>query len=355
MKAVYGTLVLACLFKVSAAHSADPDPAANPLSGPSVREPGVPGNSTTFTGNGRRDGERTIDHRTFLKAIEALRDASSPADVRLTRDQDDLIAAIEREFRIATRAYFEKNLNDIRDVRDVLQIRGDQPATESTIRKGVDQLRRNIVGSEQGDDDSMSEAAIKEAAREKARRIYQGGPRASEAHSRVWKMLRPAQRDALSAKIDELVNQQEAQRRAFLSPAGTMGEGAMTDPMVSQMSATSDAMNATMGGMNKGDSGQGARPMSAASGSSNTVPRATNDPSTLLGMDPARIAADDPRLPERVRRRIRSMKPEARVEAIGRYLADLKQELAETKAASESDKSAAPTVDRVNVPTPEKK
>jgi hypothetical protein len=80
-----------------------------------------------------------------------------------------------------------------------------------------------------------------------------------------------------------------------------------------------------------------------------------NDPASLLGIDPAKISPTDPRLPERVRRRIRGMKPALQTEAIARYLVDLKDELAEAQAAASKDKSAAPTIDKVNIPTPEKK
>jgi hypothetical protein len=344
MKVACHMLVIAGLLRCACAHTVEPDAPANPLSGPTVREPGVPGNSTTFTGRGRREGERVIDHRTFLKALESLRDGSVAAEVRLTREQEEQLARIERDYRLAIRAYFEKNLNDIRDMRDVLEIRGDQPPTESSIRKGIDELRRNIVGAQPGADDTMSDAAIKDAAREKARRIYQGAPSANDVHQRIWKLLLPAQRDLLTSTLDALVAQQEAQRRAFLSPGAMMTDATSADPMNSMSDmATKPAMGAMPGAMN-GTMGMG-----------NSADSKTNDPASLLGMDPAKIAADDPRLPERVRRRIRSMKPDARAEAIGRYLADLKLELAEAQAAAKIDKAAAPTVDRVNIPTPEKK
>jgi hypothetical protein len=293
-----------------------------------------------------------IDHRTFLKALESLRDGSVAAAVRLTRDQEEQLARMERDYRLAVRAYFEKNLNDIRDMRDVLDIRGDQPPTESSIRKGIDELRSNIVGAEPGADDTMSDAAIKDAAREKARRIYQGAPSANDIHLRIWKVLLPAQRDLLTAALDALVNQQEAQRRAFLSPGAMMIDGAAANPMNPMGDAMTKSaqgeMSAAMTGAVRNDTPADSRTTDAGHG-------LANDPASLLGMDPAKIAADDPRLPERVRRRIRSMKPEARTEAISRYLIDLKQELAETQAAAKGDKSAAPTVERVNIPTPEKK
>ncbi len=351
------SLVAGCLRLASARQPSDAAPPSNPLSGPTVREPGLPGNSTTFTGRGRREGERVIDHRTFLKGLESLRGESAASNVRLSREQEETLLGIEREFRVATRTYFDKNLNDIRDVRDVLGIRGDQPATESAIRKGMDELRKNIVGNEIETEQPMSDAAVKDAAREKARRIYDGAPRATDIHTRIWRLLNPPQREALSEVLDALAASQEAQRRAFLSPS------AMTDMMGSAspngMAGMSDAMKGQTG---DGMMGEGMRSeaktnadrKAAERAKSNTL-RVENDPAELLGVDPATIAANDPRLPERVRRRIYNMKPEARIEAIGRYLADLKAELAEAKNAAGLDKTAVPTVDRVNVPTPEKK
>jgi hypothetical protein len=49
------------------------------------------------------------------------------------------------------------------------------------------------------------------------------------------------------------------------------------------------------------------------------------------------------------------MKPALQIDAIARYQIDLKEELRQAHAAASKDKSAAPTVDKVNVPTPEKK
>lgn len=337
--------------------NAQPEAGSSPLSGPAVREPGVPGNSTTFTGRGRREGERVIDHRTFLKGLESLRGDSVAANVRLTREQEETLLGIEREYRVATRAYFDKNLNDIRDVRDVLGIRGDQPATDSAIRKGIDELRKNIVGNEFEAEQPMSDAAVKDAAREKARRIYEGAPRAADVHTRIWKLLTPPQRDALSDVLDAIVDAQEAQRRAFLSPSAMMDM--MGNPPPAGVAGVADAMKGQMGDGMMGDGMQSGGTMIAdrkrAERSKPSTKPAENDPTTLLGMDPATIAANDPRLPERVRRRIYNMKPEARIEAIGRYLADLKTELAEAQAAAGPDKNTVPTVDRVKVPTPEKK
>lgn len=351
-RALPGFFAIATIMALPCSALAWQDADPNPLSGPTVREPGVPGNSTTFTGRGRREGERVIDHRTFLKGLESLRGEAVAVALRLTRDQEEQLFGIEREFRVATKAYFEKNLNDIRDVRDVLGIRGDLPAAESTIRKVQDELRKNIVGEELEAQAPLSEEALKEAAREKARRIYDSAPRATEVHARIWKLLTPPQRDALSETLDALVSQQEAQRRAFLSPGVMNG---MAGSEMNPGNADGGMMNGVMGDakMNTADGMKmGAQSRARADADRSQI---ASDPAALLGMDPGKIAADDPRLPERVRRRIRNMKPEARVEAIGRYLIDLKQELAEAKAMAAPDKSAAPTIDRVNIPTPEKK
>lgn len=353
-------IAVCCLgvLSVRACLGANLDEPVSPLSGPTVKEPGVPGNSTRFTGGGRREGERLVDHRTFLKALDALR-SDADAALHLTPDQESQIFVLIRDYRLAHRAYFEKNLNDIRDVRQVLEIRGDQPPTESAIRKGVDELRRNIVGDDAAAEQAMSQDAIKNSAREKARRIYEGAPRAADVHTKIWKILTPLQRDAISDTISSLVAQQEAMRREFLSPES----GSMTMPADSGINVMkNDAMNSAMNGSMNSDamSSRATRDdmMGAKDGAlSPATTRASKetDPASLLGSDPAKIAADDPRLPERVRRRIRFMKPEARTEALTRYLADLKDELAQARAAAEKDKSAPPTVDKVNVPTPEKK
>ncbi|MBU6412054.1 MAG: hypothetical protein KGS45_01150 [Planctomycetes bacterium] len=326
------------------------DEPASPLSGPYVKEPGVPGNSTRFTGGGRREGERVVDHRTFLKALDDLRNSPDSA-IRLSPDQDAQVFVLVRDYRLLQRAYFERNLNDIRDVRQSLDIRGDQPPTESAIRRGVDELRRSIVGDDPTNQQAMSDEAVKEAAREKARRIYEGAPRATEVHARIWKVLSAPQRDALTDTINSLVAQQEALRREFLSPeavaSGMMTDQAMSGGMNSAMSASSMSADSMRGASTN-------RTVGAMDAQASKA-EASADPASLLGTDPSTIAPDDPRLPERVRRRIRFMKPEARTEALSRYLVDLKSELAESKAAAEKDKSAAPTVDKVNIPTPEKK
>lgn len=335
-------------------------PSDSPLSGPPVREPGVPGNSTTFTGNGRREGERVIDHRTFLKALENLRSAPDAA-LRITPDQDSQIFILFRDLRLAQRAHFEKNLNDLRDVRQVLDIGGDLPPTESTIRKSVDDLRKTIVGEENSANQALSDEAVKQAALEKARRIYESAPRPSAVHVKVWKLLTQAQRDALNDSINTLVAQAESQRREFLSPEA-VAEAQMNGQTNGQMN---DAMSGNMTGSMNGsmadsmamrDRARSKAPSEITSAQKPLTPVTNpNDPASLLGIDPAKISPTDPRLPERVRRRIRGMKPALQTEAIARYLVDLKDELAEAQAAASKDKSAAPTIDKVNIPTPEKK
>ncbi|MFM9997132.1 MAG: hypothetical protein ACKVU4_15190 [Phycisphaerales bacterium] len=181
-----------------------------PLSGPRVREQRIPGVEQGFS-EGRREAgpgrrEMVIPHRVFMQAIGALRgDGEHAADesLRLTPEQDDKIAALDREFRESMRAFTE-------------QSRGEQPEAGRRARRApgdagapsempADRVRERVDRPEGGPDGAPSP----ERRRERLDAMRENAPRPTDTHTKMFAVLDQPQRAFVKERVDAWRKQTE--------------------------------------------------------------------------------------------------------------------------------------------------
>lgn len=156
-----------------------------PLKGPQVRQNRPPTNEP-FSEGGKRRERDGLPMRAYAEILGKMKGDAAPAAIRLSADQEQKIAAIEREFREAARAVAER------------------------AREGGKRANRS-------DQNAGAEMQMDEARREEMRKE---APRPGDYQTRVWALLSTAQREFVQGEVErmrqELVKQrteQEAQKR----------------------------------------------------------------------------------------------------------------------------------------------
>ncbi|MBL9031979.1 MAG: hypothetical protein JNM80_09765 [Phycisphaerae bacterium] len=164
-----------------------------PLKGPEVRQ-NRPATNEPFSESAKRRERDGIPMRAYAEILGRMKSDAAATSIRLSADQEQKIAAIEREFREATRAFGER------------------------VREGTKRANRS-------DPNAPGEMQMDEARREEMRRE---APRPGDYQTRIWALLNPAQRQFVQAEVErarqELVKQrteQEAQKRLAQRQAGT--------------------------------------------------------------------------------------------------------------------------------------
>ena len=124
------------------AQSADPMKSDDVLSGPSVKEGGVPGDAKSFSGGPgrRREGDRPLAHRMFLNSLDVLRGKNAADATRLTAEQEKSIRDLEKGFQTEQRVYFEKNREQVMKARETLGLKGEMSDGDD-FRRGVEEIR----------------------------------------------------------------------------------------------------------------------------------------------------------------------------------------------------------------------
>ncbi len=279
------------------------------LSGPSVREGGVPGDAKSFGGSPgkRREGDRPLAHRMFLNALQVIQSESAAAATRLTAEQEKSLRDFEKAFQAEQRAYFEKNREKVTKARETLGLKGEMGEGDD-FRRGVEEIRRALQEKKPAtkkadapgtaDESMMSEDAMNEAlekAREQLQRIYAGAPKAGEVHTRQWAVLTEAQKELVIKEIDRLRANENEDRKNYLGRRDTLKQD----------------MDDIIAGKKELD-------------------------------------INDPRLPEAMRTKLATMSPEQRREAVRKFLQE--------RGGKKNDgveKKAAPKMDDVQMPPAE--
>ena len=279
------------------------------LSGPSVREGGVPGDAKSFGGSPgkRREGDRPLAHRMFLNALQVIQSESAAAATRLTAEQEKSLRDFEKAFQAEQRAYFEKNREKVTKARETLGLKGEMGEGDD-FRRGVEEIRRALQEKKPAtkkadapaaaEESMMSEDAMNEAlekAREQLQRIYAGAPKAGEVHTRQWAVLTEAQKELVIKEIDRLQANENEDRKNYLGRRDTLKQD----------------MDDIIAGKKELD-------------------------------------INDPRLPEAMRTKLATMSPEQRREAVRKFLQE--------RGGKKNDgveKKAAPKMDDVQMPPAE--
>lgn len=301
-------IVLGAVLTLSGSAIAQNSDKSDALSGPAVREGGVPGDSKSFTGGRRREGDRPLAHRMFLQSLDVVRGEKAAAATRLTAEQEKSLRDFEKAFQTDQRAYFEKNREAIQKAREALGLKGEMEEGDG-FRRGVEEVRRALQekkapakkpepATEPAEESMMSEDAMNEAlekARGQLQRIYANAPKPADVHTRQWAVLTVAQQEIVIKEIDRLQASEGEDRKNYLGRRDTLKQD-MEDIVAGKKE----------------------------------------------------VDVNDPRLPEAMREKLAAMTADQRREAVRKFMVERGR-----KAAAGTEKKAAPTMDDVVLPPPE--
>lgn len=154
-----------------------PARADQPLKGPTVKENRAPHVTDQMSGGPQgREGRMgpQIPMRAYSEVIGKLRGENAPAELRLSSDQEDKLAVIEKEYREAARTLGQE------------------------MRSGNNAPRRGGEGEGQ-------------SRRERAQEAAKNGPKPSDYQTRIWAVLNPKQQAHVKDELDQI--RQDLQKR----------------------------------------------------------------------------------------------------------------------------------------------
>lgn len=268
------------------AQNANPQPPRKepPLKGPAVKDGGVPGEYRSFAGGGKGGKDRMqqeIPHRQFVQAFNVLRGEKADEQLRLTDSQDSQLRAIEQGFREEMESYRKEHEGEAREL--LAKLPADERRKIGGFLAGqgpkrpLDGGKRGEPKADKPDGDGMQETDPKaaEGARARLRELFQGAPKPADSHAKMFAVLTDAQKPVVQKELERMKKEAQDRREPGKIERGVeKGKG--------------DVKNRTKTG---------------------------GEPLTL----------DDPRIPERMRERIRSLPPEQQAEALKRALERLKK------------------------------
>ncbi len=256
------------------------------LQGPKVTEGGVPGEQRQFApgrvkGKDQMGGE--IPHRLFMRAIENLRAGDTDPALRLTPDQSRQVRTINDDFAKSVNAYREEHKaeaqalltklspEDRRRAQEFLRRGGMEnrrPALDkrtNVSKKDLDRKPDQKPGDMPGDmmDAAPGNSKQSEDARARLKDLFDGAPSAADTHARLFGVLNEGQRKAFEKELDSL--RSEMNDGKGLEKATKKVQGKLADK------------------------------------------------------DQEEMSLQDPRLPENARKRLESLSPEQRKEALERF------------------------------------
>lgn len=218
----------------------------NPLSGPKVKDTGVPGESKSFTNTESklRYENRMISEKVFKQTIEYMRSTEVDAALRLSDEQMKTVREQDQKLQTQRREYLAKNKETLGKLladagvknADLSSERGIRQAMEK-VRNSAEDLRKKEVkkgdagkkpaaekGEPGGEDGMMQDSmqpggeAAKQAAGAKASAIQQlaeirkNFPKSEDAHAAVWAVMNDKQKEAAQAKLKELMARESEQK-----------------------------------------------------------------------------------------------------------------------------------------------
>lgn len=273
---------------------------AEPLKGPPVRDNSVPGTKRSFGSGAGKTGKDRLDPigtpmPVFMKAIDTLR-GDAGGDNKISDEQDSQIKTMRSEFEASVKTYATQHQDEIKSLISKIspedrakfnQVIGREGGRLGLAKRGFrspgknEQKNEGSGGEMQGNSGSTKAPAVnaEEAgkARERLKAIFDGRPAAKDVQTKIFGVLTDTQKklvqDALQKQRDELATR-AASKKA---------------PAKSNSAPTADP---------KGEKKSGAA-------------------ADLKGKSADEIM-NDPRVPERLRERLKAMSPEDREKAIKR-------------------------------------
>ena len=283
------------------------------LEGPKVRDNSMPGKKQAF-GDGNKDrkaGDAPIRLPVVMKALDVLR-GEKAGENKLTDAQESSIKGAFDEFQKSTREFMDKHREELGTLRSQLspedrakvdqafggEGRGPRPgkAGDKGGGNGGDKKDQPKPDGDPmmtpGEDAPKVDAETSAKARARLTEIYAGRPKPEDAQAKAWSTLTEPQRTILQAEIKR-VNEEMAKK-------GKPGAGG--------------------GGLED-----------------------------LKGKSPEEIM-NDPRVPERLRERLKAMTPEERKEAVKKFLD--RERGGPKRGGDGGEGKPAPKPSDVNVPAP---
>lgn len=292
--------LLALVFAAGTAQAQD-KPKEAPLEGPKVRDNSMPGRGRGL-GEGERRAGDAIRLPLIMKALDVLR-GEKAGDNTLTEAQEKSIKAAFDEFQKSSREFMEKNREELATLRSQLTAEDREKLGEGRPRPGPNSKNKDgkkpSDGGKPGEDEMMAppaetkpDAEASKKALVRIQEILAARPKPEDAQTKAWSTLSETQKTTLQAEIKRLTD--EMQKKAKPADGGNLDD--------------------------------------------------------LKGKSPEEIM-NDPRVPERLRERLKNMSPEDRKEAIKRFL-ERSREGGPRRGREEGENKPAPKPADVNVPAP---
>jgi len=239
-----------CMSSLAAARLDDP----SPLSGPKVKDTGVPGESKSFsmTESKLKYENRMISDRVFRETIDYMRGSQVDASLRLTDDQMKSIREQEQKLIAQRREFLAKNKESIGKLLAEAGVKNADISSERGLRQAMEQVRESAQEAkakrpqpegkkeakskgkpesnrpaedqnmssgdamEKGTDGKSTEkaaaAGTKAAAMQQLAEIRRQFPKSDDQHAAVWAVLTAPQREIAESKLKELMAKESEQR-----------------------------------------------------------------------------------------------------------------------------------------------
>jgi hypothetical protein len=295
--------LLALVFAAGTAQAQD-KPKEAPLEGPKVRDNSMPGRGRGLGEADRRPGDG-LRLPVIMKALDVLR-GDKAGENKLTEEQEKSIKTALEDFQKASREFTEKNREELASLRSQLTAEDRAKLGEGRPRPGPNGKGKEggkpegkPADGKPGEDEMMAppadakpDAEASKKALARIQEILASRPNPETAQTKAWSTLSDSQKKLLEAEIKRLT--EEMQKKGKPGEAGNLDD--------------------------------------------------------LKGKTPEEIM-NDPRVPERLRERLKNMSPEERKEAIKRFL-ERSREGGPRRPGGDGEGKPAPKSSDVNVPAP---
>jgi hypothetical protein len=190
------TLLLAAAAAANAQSTTDD---SNLLRGPEVVDRDVPGVTSTFgeTDAPVRGRERPVRHNVFMEALASLVGPDVPAELRATAEQEAQVRDLDEAFKAEQRAYYRTHRDAFRELRTLA-------AEARAIREQAD--------------NGVQPTEEQRAALQRLRELRDAGPKAEDAHARMWAVLTEPQQQYVRARLDEAQQPRDGMMQADRRP-----------------------------------------------------------------------------------------------------------------------------------------
>ncbi len=207
------TLLAGSLLSVHTARADD-----DSLGGPKVKDNSVPGSRGKLGDGARERGEaRPESPRAFIRGVESLKDEGTPAELRLSADQESKIQSLRSDFEAKVAAYRDANKDEVlklredvaprerRRIDEMLRGPGEPPRGERREDMPPREGRRgdDMMEGDRPVDQPVDEAKAT-AARERLKQIFDAAPKPTEVQTAVMGVLTEQQKEHVRTTMEKL-------------------------------------------------------------------------------------------------------------------------------------------------------